>query len=257
MKTRKRILAGFALILASTMMIASLTVGIGVWFVKEPVTRRATSLFDRIEAALGAADFGLDQAKSSLSRALIRLDEIAAQQRKLMQDPPKIDPGRKFMARTLQKKFASEFGDAQAKLQTVAEAAVVVNSVLEDMGNIPGLSMPGLQGSKLEAIGGQLSEVTSSALELSRLLGESTPSSESDGFNEHLSRVEAALHAMQKLLAEYEPRFAHVRQRTAELRARTLGSIAPSTVVIAIVCFWIALSQVIVLSCTWRWWKRS
>jgi hypothetical protein len=252
--TIKRILATIALILAAAMLIVSLAAGIGVWFVKTPLTQRATSLFDRVEAALGIADQGLDQVKLSLDRAKTRLQAVYEEQEQLAREPQKKDASRRFLARSVQRSLAPEFGDAQIKLQAVAEAAVVINSVLEDVGNVPGLNVPGLEGKHLEAINGHLATVSSSAWELSRLLADSSSPAET---NEQLSRVEQALQAMHGLVADYEPRLAQVRQRTAELRSRMLGLIGPATVGISIVCIWIALSQIIVLSRAHAWWKRS
>jgi hypothetical protein len=46
-----------------------------------------------------------------------------------------------------------------------------------------------------------------------------------------------------------------VRQKTEELNSRTLPWITPATVLVSLVCFWIALSQVSLL-CHARSWER-
>ncbi len=254
MKVLKRILAGFTLLLAAVVLLLSLAGGVGVWLVKGPVTERATRVFERIDAALDIADKALGQVKDSLARAAERLDSVREEQRKLAQQPQKVNPLRRLIARKVQQNIAPEVGNAQEKLHTVAEAAVVVNSVLEDAGNLPFLSATGLDSDRLAEISNRLAGVGPAAWELSRLLGE--PGGDAGGAGTQMSRVEQAVKTVQGLLTEYEPQLTQVRQRTEALKSRTLFWITPAAVFISVACFWIALSQVSVLVHAWSWWKH-
>jgi F0F1-type ATP synthase membrane subunit b/b' len=258
MKFLKRILAGFILLLAAAMLVFSLAAGIGIWFVRAPVMDRATTLLGRIEAALDAAGQGLNQVKASLGRAADRLNEVTDEERELARGPQKkSDKRRQLLAQKVQQRLAPVLGDSYAKLQKIAEAAVVINSVLEDVGNLPGLQVAGLEGNQLEAINSQLAAVSSSAWALSRLLGEPASAAGHDPVDEQLSQVEQSLQKMQTLLAQYEPRLTQVRQQTATLKARALGWITPGTIGIALVCYWIAFSQAVMMSRAWSWWRKS
>ena len=158
------------------------------------------------------------------------------------------------MARTVQQRIAPEIGNAQETIHTVAEAAVVVNSVLEDLGNFPFLSTSGLDSAQLTEITGTLSQMESSAWELTRLLGE--PGLDSESTDIQLSRIDQTLKTMQRLVAEYEPQFRQVRERTESLKANILRWITPSSVLISLVLFWIALSQISVLVHAWSWFRQ-
>jgi hypothetical protein len=255
MKVCKRILAGLTLVVAMAMLLLSLAAGIGVWLLKEPVTSRAMHTFGRIDAAFGVVDQGLEQVKGSLARAAERLDNVREEQRQLAPEPQKANATRRLMARTVQQRLAPEVGDAQAKLHTVAEAAVVVNSVLEDMGNLPFLDATGLDLGQLSALNNQLTSVSTSAWELSRLFAEPEPTA--DDVNSQLSRIDQTLKTMQTVIAGYETRFVQIRSQTQELKSRALGWITPVVAIISAVCLWIALSQVSMLCHAWSWWKRS
>ena len=255
MKACKRILAGVVLLLSAAGLLLSLAGGIGVWIVKGPATAKATRVFERIEAALDIAGKGLDQSKTSLARAAERLDSAREEQRKLAQEPRPNSALRRVLARTVQQRVAPEIGNAHEKLHTVAEAAVVVNSVLEDVGNFPFLSVTGLDIDRLTEINDRLADVGPAAWELSRLLGE--PALGSDAADAQFSRIERALKTMRGLIVEYESRLTEVRQRTEELKSRTLPWITPASILISVACFWIALSQVSLLSHAWSWWKPS
>ncbi len=244
----KRVLAALAILLATAVLLLSLVGGIGVWVVKEPVTARTTQVFQRIDAALDLADRGLEQARTSLARAAERLDSAREEQRKLSQQPQPNNAAKKTLARTVQRSIAPEFDKAHGKLQTVAEAAVVVNSVLADLGNIPFLSASGLDGDQLADLNRQLGEVGPAAWELSRRLGEGEPDSDAQ-----FSQVDQALRTVREAVDEYEPRLRDVRQRTEELQARTLGWITPASILLSVIFLWVALSQVSILFHIWAW----
>jgi hypothetical protein len=226
-----------------------------VWIIKEPVTAKATRVFGRIEAALDVAAQNLGQVKASLAGAARRLDEAREKQRELSPDAGQNSPLRRMLVRTVQQQIAPELGDAHEKLHTIAEAAVVVNSVLEDVGNVPFLSASGLDLERLKEMNSRLADVGPAAWELSRLLGGPEPNSDAAG-NE-LSRIDRTLKTVRGWLAEFEPRLTEVRQRTAELRSKTHSWITPAAVVLSVVCFWIALSQVSLMCHAWSWGKAS
>ena len=253
MKTWRRILAVIALILSTVGLLLSLLAGAGVWIVERPARVKAANVFGRIETALDVGDQNLTQLKASLARATERLEQVGQEQRKLAQAPRRADPTRRFLARTVQQRIAPEFTDAREKLHTVAEAAIVVNSMLDDVGNFPLLSVAGLEMDGLAAMNSRLGEVGPAAWELSRLLGEPDAAGEA----EELSRIERTLNAVRELIAEFVARLAEVRQRTLALKSKTMPWITPAAVVISVACFWVSLSQISVLCRAWTWWKRS
>jgi hypothetical protein len=254
MKVCKRIAAGLAILVSAAMLLLSLGGSIAIWIVKEPVTTKLTGGFDRIDHALDVADEYLTQVKSSLARAAERLDSARQEQRQLAQQSQPSNAVRRFLARTVQQRIAPELGDAHNKLHTVAEAAVVVNSVLEDVGNFPLLPGLGVDIDRLAEMNNRLADVGPAAWELSRLFGESELTADAAGAQ--LSRIEQVLQRMQELIAEYESRLTQLRQRIKDLKAHTLPWITPVSILISAVCAWIALSQISLMSHAWSWWKR-
>jgi hypothetical protein len=255
MNLLKSILAALTVLLSVGMLLLSLAAGIGVWIVKQPATDKATRVFGRIEAALDIAQQNLDQVKASLARAAERLDGAREEQQKLAQMPRGNNVLRRTLARTVQRQLAPELGDAHEKLHTVAEAAVVVNTVLEDVGNFPFLSVAGLDLGGLTEINSRLSEVAPAAWELSRLLGE--PESDADAASNQLSRIDRTLKTLRGMISEFEPWLTQVGQRTEWLKSSILRWITPAAVLVSVVCFWIALSQVSLMVHAWSWWKRA
>jgi hypothetical protein len=249
MRICKRILAGLTILISLVGLLLSIAGGIGVWIVKGPVTAKATRVFERVDAALDLGEQSLEQVKASLNRAAQGLESAREEQRELAEQPQPNQVMRRTLARTVQRSVAPEFDDAHEKLHTVAEAAIVVNTVLEDAGNIPLLSVAGLDTDYLTEMNGQLAEVSPAVLALSRLLGETDSS--------QMSRIERVLQRMQKLIADYYSQLTEVRQRTQTVKDQTLFWITPAAALISFVCFWIALSQVSLMSHAWTWWKHA
>ncbi len=255
MMVGKRILAGVILVLSTAMLLIMLAGSVGVWIVKEPVTDKATEVFQRIEAALDLAEQKLGLVKTTLARATERLDSARQEQRQLSQDPARNNIARRLLARKIQNLIAPQFVDANEKLHTVAEAAVVVNSVLEDVGNIPFLGTTGLDLDRLAQMNSRLAEVGPTAWELSRLLGEPEPNADAAG--NQFSKIDHTLTTLREFLAEFEARLTQVRQQAAEVKSKTLSWITPAAILISVVCFWIALSQVCLMVRCWSWWRHS
>jgi hypothetical protein len=256
MRFCKRIVAALTILLSTVGLLASLAVGIGVWVVKGPVTAKATHVFERVEGALDLADQALQHARTSLDRAAERLANGNKEQSQLAREPSKKGVAVRFLVRTVQERVAPELGDVHEKLHTVAEAAVAVNSILEDLGNFPPLAVSGLDLERLAEINNRIAEVGPRAWGLSRLLGNPGPQADQDAATQ-LSRIEQALKTIRGMLAEYEPQLAEVRQRTERLKAMTLPWITPAAVVVSVVCFWIGLSQVSLFCHACSWWRRS
>jgi hypothetical protein len=255
MRACKRFLAALTLLLAALGLLLSLAAGVGVWVVKRPVTAKATWAFGRVEAKLDVADDALDQAEKSLARAAERLDGAREEQRALRKKTKSGLSLRRGLARVVggaATTIAPELGNAHDKLHTVAEAAVVVNTVLEDVGAFPPLATSGLNLDSLKEMNDRLAEVGPSAWELSRLLGEPK------GFDPEarLSRVDQAVKAIRRAIIDYRSQVTEVRQRTEAVKARTFAWITPAAILISAVCFWIALSQLSLLSRAWSWWKQ-
>jgi hypothetical protein len=250
----RRILGAIGCLLAVTGLLLSLAAGVGVWVLREPVTARTTQIFGRIDVGLDLAEKGLEHARQSLTQAGARLEDVKQERMQPTRQPRKGDTSRKFLARTVQKKVGPELDDARQKLQAVAEAAVVVNSVLDELGSVAGISVPGFDTDRLAEISARLDKVAPAVWELSRRLGEGEPDAEADA---QLSGVEQGLQTLRERVGDYESQVGQVRQRETEIKARTLSWITPAAILLSLVCFWIALSQICILTRAWSWFKSS
>src|SRR5262245_21416825 len=221
MNVCKRILAGLTFLLSVVALLGSLAGGVGVWMVQGTVRAKATKVFDRIEAKLDIADESLDHVQTSLVTAAKRLDEVQERRRTQPQEPQ--SRLQRFLVQTVQQGLGPGFDKAHEQLHTVVEAAAVVNSVLEDVGNFPllavaGLGVTGLDVGDRTEVNNSPTTVESSAWELSQFLGE--PETNPDAAIPRVSLIERTVKRMQGLVAGYKPQVAQVRERTEALKSR-------------------------------------
>jgi hypothetical protein len=253
----RRLLAGFAIVLAVVVLFLSLGAGIGVWVAKGPASARARDVFGRVDVALGVAEQGLDQADASLTRAADRLNRAREEQQRLAREPARGNAVKGFLARTVQQQIAPDLGNTHEKLHTVAEASVVVNTVLDDFADFPLLSLAGVDSDHLTELNTHLADVAPAAWELSRLLGNPGPEPESEDDGRQLSRVEQTVTTVRGYVNDYRGRVKEVRDRTGRIKARAFALLTPAVTAISFLCFWIALSQVVVLGRARAWWRGA
>jgi hypothetical protein len=117
--------------------------------------------------------------------------------------------------------------------------------------SVPFLAAKGLDTDRLTAMNTRLAEVGPAAWELGRLLG--APKVDADAAGAQVSRIDQVVQTLEGLIAEYEPRLKEVRERTDELRSRSLWWITPGALLLSAVLFWIALSQLSLMAHAWSW----
>jgi hypothetical protein len=249
----KRILRVLVLLVSTSVLLLSLVGGIGIWVIRDPIVVRATQIFGRVEAALDVVDEGLEGARKSLGRAMERLESARQEQRNLSQQPQPKNGKRKALALAVKRGLAQQVEDSRRKLSTVAEASVVVNSVLQDVGNLPFLSASGLDHERLTELNRSLAKVGPAAWELSEALGD--PDSDANAAGEQFSHIDKTMQTIRGSLDEYQPKVQQVRERTKRLKDGTQSWMTTAAVLISGLCFWIALSQACLLRRVWSWGK--
>jgi hypothetical protein len=69
--------------------------------------------------------------------------------------------------------------------------------------------------------------------------------------------MDQILKRITRLLDEYGPRFSELRARTMALKSKALRWITPAAIIISVVCFWMALSQISLIFHARAWWRLS
>jgi hypothetical protein len=253
----RRLLAGLVFLLALAIFLLVVGAGVGVWIVKGPVTARAHYLAGHVEENLDIADQSLDLAGASLAKASESLDKAKQDQRELAKEARNPSAMERLLLRTVKQRLAVavDLENANETLHKVAEAAFVVNSVLDDVGSFPLLAESGFNMKGLTDMNERLGHVAPAVWDLSRLLGSSGSGSDPDAAGGQSSQIEQTVGRMQKVIADYHAQVKQVRERVDGLKARTFKWITPAAILISFACFWFALSQISLMAHAISWWR--
>src|SRR5262249_46168069 len=145
------------------------------WVYQKPLTERTTTVFGRVERPLDVAIRSLRQVNTSLDRARANLKTIQETHGPAAPPPTETNFFRRMAVPAAAKELSPQIGNVRQTLNTVAEAAVVLNSVLDDVNDLPGGSLPSLDQKKLVEIRDRLSGIDSSAQELDAMLSDGPP----------------------------------------------------------------------------------
>jgi hypothetical protein len=253
---------GFGLLVvlvAVVFLAAALGGSIGVWFVREPLTARATRVFDRVEAGLDASERGLGLANASLRKAAESVEAVQNGQAQLGRDAGQNRRALRLIASQIDRSLAPQVEDTRRRLLSVAEAAVAVESVLGDLNEFPSVSVSGPGAERVQQTQAKLTELAALAQQLSGMVKDrgAAEGTASARVGTSVVNIAEVLQAIQALAAEIEERVASARQEVARLQSRTLTAIERGTVVVSLVLLWIALAQVSLLAHAWSWVKRT
>jgi hypothetical protein len=258
MSAIRRALALVSVLLSLVFFVACAAGIAGAWVVKKPLTERATRLFTRTEAILNETAENLQGARNVLKQAQQSLGTVQANSLKLGDDPKQNSPIVQSIVQQVASNLAPKVGDVRQTLGSVTEAAVVANTVLDNLNEIPLVSVSHLDTDQLQATSDQLTTLAAKAQQLSALLPEKNAKDASAAaVNGPAASMEDILRTLQSVADEYEPRVVELKDRVGEVRSHLVRWIDWGTIGLTLVLGWLALSQVSMLCHGWGWLRSS
>jgi hypothetical protein len=253
-----RVLGLLSVLLSVAFFVACVGGIVGAWMAKKPLTEGATRLFTRAEDVLGEIATNLRAAQEVLARAQASLGSVQRTSADVVADPKKNSPLVKVIVRQVATDIDPKVGDVRQKLGAVVDTATVVNTILDNLNEIPLVSVSRLDADRLQATSGQLTVLAEKAEQLRALLPETNnPDATAAAVQSRASDIQEVLSGLQAVAAEYEPRVVGLRDRVAEDKSRVAGWIHWGTIILTLVLGWLALSQVSMLCHGWGWLRKG
>ena len=246
MRIPQRLLAAFALALCTVGFVGCLAGVIGIWLVQASLIDRGNKVIGRIETRLGQARSVTRQMDDVLLKASNSLDEARAAPARPGQEDETTRLALKMAARKVRQEVHGQVEVAREQLQTVTEAAIVVNSILGDVNELPFVAVSSLDESQVKELGGRLGQVATLSQQLSEMLDKGrTPDDKSLtlAVPEHSSAVARTLNEARGAIGTFEEKVAEISSRVAFLKARFVSAVQLGAIVLTLVLLWIALSQ--------------
>lgn len=246
-----RFFAGLGVLVSLLFALALLGCVAGIWMYKGQVTAKANHKFETMTRLLDQAVDALERTETSLRRATERLSAARAEQQRLAAEPLRGAGARRMLARTLHQQIAPEVTDAQAALRKIAETAFVVNSILEDARDWPGLGESVIDLAGLEQVNGRIGALSNSAWDVSRLFERPETELDQEAVEECQSRVARTLQAIKEIVLEQRPRVGSLRERTLLAHTMFQNWATPVAVLATAALLWLAFSQICLLRRCW------
>jgi hypothetical protein len=222
------------------------------WAYLPSLGQRGATVCERVERLLGVTADSLDQVKVSLKKAGADLNAIKETEKA----PPQAEPAKQRLRRTASRKVADQLspnlGDVQQKLATLTDVAVVANSLLEGLDQVPLARMIPLQPDQFQDAGQQLSNLTQSAQRLQTLLGPEG----GGGVEEQTSKMQDALGRVEAKVDGLLDRVTQARERTAEARRELMHWLPFAEVAATVLLIWIGLGQLSLLVHGWSLFRK-
>jgi hypothetical protein len=245
------------LLLSVAFLVACVAGIVAVWKVKQPVTDRASQLFTRADRILGTTVTSMKGVQEVMSQAQKSLANIQTTSGNLAGKPVDNNPLVKTLVRQTVTDLFPKVGDVRQTLSSVQELAVVANTVLDNLNEVPLVSVSRLDADRLEQASSQLTALASNSQQLSALLSDTNEgTNKAQEVSDKASAIAQVLTDLQSLMNEYMPLVEKVQADVSEARARLVGWIEWGSIIITAVLAWLALSQLSMLCHGWGLFKR-
>jgi hypothetical protein len=230
----RRLVAVLFVILGVVGLLASIAGIAACWYLRPGVTGKLSYTCERTEAVLDVTSASLKRVETSLVQARTDLATVPKEP-----PAPQLSPAKKVALRRVTNGFLSQFDNAGQTLTTVSDAAVVLNSLLEGMGEIPLVHMTPLDVDQVQGAAGKVRELGQTARTLNTLLDEMTGSDA----DQTTSQIEEGLSQAITRIGEVTKRLADARDQILTIHANLARWLTTAAIVITVLLAWIALGQ--------------
>jgi hypothetical protein len=254
----KRVVGLLAFLLSLVFFCACAYGIVETWLLKPKLMQSMGQALGHVDDVLGVTAKGIGEVQTALAQASANLQDVKSASTKSEGD----DASRRLALKLAAWKISNEFGfqisSIRATLTGVSQAAVVLDTLMQDFDKAPLKPVPKVDVERLQASTERLAEVGKSAQELAQLL--SNPSDtgtaiSSANVTTRTTPIEKTLKEVQAVAAEFEVKVADSKLRVEWLQPNAPNWINWGTLAATGVLFWIAVSQVSLMCHSWGWIK--
>jgi hypothetical protein len=250
----RRTVGILAMLLGVLGLLVSGVIIVGCWWFLSSVSQRTSQALERVERIFDVTSESFAQVQASLHQADKELQAVREAERTPSASKSRQPQLGKAASRRLASKLTSSLGDTQRSVRVAVEAAVVANSLLEGLDEVPLVRLSKLDTEQLHEVNDRVSALTRRAQQLEALLETPSKSGEVD---EETSRMRQILSQVTVALQRLADRMDGVRGRVAELRSRIAGWLLVTAVGLTVIWLWIGIGQWSLLAHGWSWCRTA
>jgi hypothetical protein len=243
-----------AMILGVVGILVSGALIFGCWWFLSSVNQRTSQALERVETILDATSASFDQVRTSLQAADRELQNIREAEKRPAETKSRQPQLGKAASRRLASKLTASLGDTQHSVRIAVDTAVVVNSLLDGLDEVPLVHLSKLDTAQLQEVSERVSTLTSRAQKLQAMLETSSGSGEVD---EETSRIREILSQVTVALLKVADRIDVAKGRVGELRSRINGWLLAAAIGLSVILLWIGIGQWSLLAHGWSWCRNA
>jgi hypothetical protein len=252
-----RRLTGLVTVLLSAIgAIGCIAVAVGVWVVYQGVAERVQRVSDKLDVALKQVATATDTVQRVLGKARADLAQVTKESGNLDAGGDKSKLAARTVRALLREQTEPTLDELGGRLATMADAAVVVSSLLQSLEDLPVAQQFGLDPEQLKQRANDAQRLSGILRRLEGAIG--------DGDKEGARQVAAAARDVNAVLEDcsaavgnWQSELSTARARLAQVKADVLGWMIYAAIGLSVLALWMAAGQVCLLSRGLRWCRSS
>jgi hypothetical protein len=227
---------------------------VGCWWFLSSVSQRTTEALGHVESILDVTSESFDQVRASLQKADKEIQDVREAEKKPAQSKSRTPQLGRAATRKLASKLTSNLGDTQRSVNIAVDAAVVVNSLLDGLDDVPLVRLSKLDTEQLREVSDRVSTLTGRAQKLQAMLETSSGSGDVEA---ECTRIREILSQVTVALIKLGDRIDAARGRVVDVRSRINGWLLATAVGLTVILVWIGLGQWSLLAHGWSWCRNA
>lgn len=227
---------------------------VGAWAVHGKVAARASQVADRIDTGLGRLSTANHNVRGAVDKARTDVTDVG---RETADHGSGGDKGRRAsraVQAALRKKVVPNLLDLDGRLDTWADAAVAVSSLLESLEELPaaGRRLP-LGPEQLQQRADQVRDLAAALRRLDSVVGDDDPSGSGPEVAAATSQVDVILDRCLAAVDGWQSDLDTARENLANVNANMLGWVRYGAIAVTALCVWMGAGQLSLFASAWRW----
>jgi hypothetical protein len=249
MKVLRRLFGALVLLLATIGIVACVAAIVGIWILRQNVAQKVEIAYGRLDTGLKRLTDANQKVKGALDGARMDLKRYNNEASRFGADNPNRNSLRRQL---LLQTVGPRIGELGGRLDTVADAAIVVASLLQSLQELPLADGSGINPEDLNRASSQATELSAAILNLQAAVNNDNPAADRE-IADATSQIDSMLQQGEATVAGWQTDLNHAQSELASFKARLLAWLLLGAIAVTVVAAWSALGQLSLFAHGWKW----
>jgi hypothetical protein len=250
----RRLVALLVMLVCLVVFVACIGASVGSWVVRQRGITKVQELAGRLKNGLERASVADREVQKALEKASENLEKVSKDSANLGGGDERSRKAATFGLRKLVHANAGpQINDVSGRMAMFSDAAVVVSSLLQSLQESPLGQDSSIDQEQLGRMSEGASKLSAGIQKLRTSIGESDTAASEKDVAEASREVDQVLQDCLTVVREISARLEKARNDLPRIEAQVVGWMKLSAIIVTAVCSWVALSQICLFVCAWKW----